>query len=104
MDIVDHANGKIEDTAILRQREIVKMQPPSRLSLSLAIKWMKASNMGNVYLTGDDSHLLENTSPQELLALDRREHDDLLSSWMTTFVRIWLHPTIGRYFKVSMHI
>lgn len=104
MSFIKFANSQIEDTAILQQKDIVKIQTPSQLALSLVNQWMKASNMGNIYLTGDDSHLWKTTPAVDLLALDRREHDDLLSSWMTKLVRTWLHPAIGRYFKVSLFI
>lgn len=63
---------------------------------------MANTKMGTVYLTGNDFDLWKETAPFELLALDKREHDDLLSSWMTKLVRAWLHPAIGRYFKVRI--
>ncbi len=79
---------------------MTKMQPPGQLALSFLNQWMKSPDMGTVYLTGHDKHLWTSTEPHELLALDRREHDNLLSSWMTKVVRKWLHPAIGRHFKV----
>lgn len=91
------------NTAILQQREIVKMEPPGRLALSLLRQWMESPKMGTVYLTGHDSDLWRCTPPHELLALDRRGHDDLLSAWLTKFVRGWLDPTLGRFFKVGIH-
>jgi hypothetical protein len=57
--------------------------------------------MGMVYLIGHDRDLWTTTPAYELLALDRREHNDLLSAWMSKLVRAWLHPAIGRNFKVG---
>ena len=91
-----------EDTAILQQKELVKLQPPGTLALSHLIDWMESPKMGTVYLLGLERDLWTKTQPYELLALKRREHDDLLSSLITKIVRAWLHPAIGRYFKVNI--
>ena len=91
-----------KDTAILQQKELVKLEAPSSLALSAIKDWMESPRMGWVYLLGPDKDLWRKADVYELLALKRREHDDLLSLWMTKFVRAWLHPTIGRHFKVSI--
>lgn len=54
-----------------------------------------------VYLPGFDKDLWTNTQINELVALDRGEDYDMLSSWIIKFVRAWLHPVVGRHFKVS---
>ncbi|ERF75969.1 hypothetical protein EPUS_01335 [Endocarpon pusillum Z07020] len=87
------------NTAILQQKELVKLDAPSSLALSAIKDWMESPRMGWVYLLGPDKDLWRKADVYELLALKRKEHDDLLSLWMIKFVRAWLHPMIGRHFK-----
>jgi hypothetical protein len=90
----------VEDEALLQQSELVKMYRPSRKAHALVREWMEESYLGNVRLVGEDSQIWSETTPSELLALDRRDCDDPLSSWMTTFVTSWFHRAVGKYFKV----
>jgi hypothetical protein len=82
--------------------ELVKLQPLGRLSLTFVQEWTESKNMGAVYLLGPERNLWKETKPHELLALKRKEQDDLLSTWLTKLVRSWLHPAFGRFFKVSI--
>jgi len=98
------SQGLHADTAVLQQKELVKLQPPGRLSLTIMREWAESEKMGSILLIGSERELWEKTKPHDLLALKRREQDDLLSTWMTKLVRSWLHPAIGRFFKFSVSI
>jgi hypothetical protein len=66
-------------------------------------EWMHDPDLGEVRLMGEDCQIWTNQPPSELLALDRRDCDDPLSSWMTSFVTSWFHRTVGKYFKVYIY-
>jgi hypothetical protein len=87
------------DTAIIQQKELVKMVYPGRGALSSIKEWMSRPSMGSVHLIGPDRDLWNSTQPQELLALDRNGCDDFLSAWMSNSATTWFHWVVGRYFK-----
>lgn len=92
-----------QDTAVIQQKELVKMVSPSPEALSSINEWMTRTSMGSVYLIGEDRHLWKTTERLELLALDRSGCDDLLSAWMTNSATTWFHWAVGRYFKAGCH-
>lgn len=90
-----------QDTAILQQKELVKMVNPGREALSSVNEWMFRRSMGCICLIGPDRDLWSLTRREELLALDRSGCDDALSAWMTNSATTWFHWAVGRYFKAG---
>ena len=96
--------SQAQDTAILQQREMVKMDHPGREALSSINEWMSRTPMGSVLLIGDERDLWRSTRRNELLALDRSGCDDLLSAWMTNSATTWFHWAVGRHFKAGTYM
>lgn len=90
------------DTALLLQSQITKLQGPNPRDLAFFQRWMTRTEMGNVYLVGEDSDIWSHPDLPDLVTLNARVSEDPLSSWASNTVIHWYHKMIGKYFKVSM--
>jgi hypothetical protein len=68
------------DKALLQQNLLANLPRPDLKDLELLIEWMKRPTMGNVYLLGRDSDCWAQENSPDLVALQARGDDDLLSS------------------------
>jgi hypothetical protein len=89
------------DIALLQQCQITKLQGPNPRDLAFFQRWMMRTEMGNVYLVGEDSDIWSHPDLPDLVALNARISGDPLSTWASNTVIHWYHQTIGKYFKVS---
>jgi hypothetical protein len=47
----------LTDTALLQQCQITKLQGPNPRDLAFFQRWMTRTEMGNIYLSGEDSDI-----------------------------------------------
>jgi hypothetical protein len=90
------------DTALLQQCQIIKLQSPNSRALAFFQRWMARTEMGNVYLTGEDSDIWSQPDLPDLVALDAEMPADPLSTWASDTAIHWYHQIIGKHFKVSL--
>lgn len=80
----------------------MRLPRPTDEALSAINQWMIRPDLGNITLEDADKDLWATTRSEELLALEKRDFEDPLSSWVTNSATSWFHRSIGRYFWVSM--
>lgn len=65
-------------------------------------KWMQRTDMGNVYLHGEDRYTWSNEEwVNDLAVLATRTTDDAFFQWVYDTAFHWFHRAFGRHFKVS---
>lgn len=64
--------------------------------------WMQRTDMGNVYLHGDDKNLWSNEEWQhDLISLKPRGADDAFFHWIYETAIHWFNHMLGRHVKVK---
>ena len=85
------------DATIIQQKEITRLEHPSKRDLNALQEWMRRDDMGGVYLVGEDSNLWSDPEWQsDLLALRVREHESVFAQWISDKVVWWIHYTCRR--------
>ncbi|KAH6683326.1 hypothetical protein B0J14DRAFT_556574 [Halenospora varia] len=86
--------------ALLRHREIANMTGPMPRDLGFLKKWMERTDMGNVYLTGEDrSTWSDEEWRSDLLSMRTQAADDMFFHWAYDKLGLWYHQLIGRHVK-----
>ena len=89
------------DETLFYQTHIAALPKPNLRDLAFLQEWMKRPKMGNVYLLGQDSDIWEQPDILDLIALNARQSQDPLTTWMADDVVHWYHKVLGRLFRVS---
>jgi hypothetical protein len=75
---------------------------PLQRDLKYLTEWMIRTDMGGVYLDGEDSLTwTEKEFQGDLLTLKPRSNDDLFYRWVSDNFMSLFHRLVGKYFKVS---
>lgn len=82
------------DDAVLQQNAMAQLETPTERNLAVLQNWMKDPNQGCVYLIGPDRIIWEDPDKLNLLVINARKNESLLSSWMSDGFIEWVHQKI----------
>jgi hypothetical protein len=73
--------------------------PPTSIDLEYLQKWLKRGKQGNCALIGKDSILWDTSPGYELAALQKRDLEDPVKSWVLTRFIVWWHCRFASFHK-----
>lgn len=90
-----------EDETLFYQSTLTALHKPNHRDLGFLQQWMRRSDMGGVYLVGQDSDTWSDPDLSDLVALQARHADDPFTTWVTDKAVHWWHRVVGRYLRAS---
>lgn len=91
------------DAALVLHHQVVNLNKPHRVQLQALKNWMGRPTMGNMFLTGDDSEIWNESKLEQLVTMERSTQDGVSSSRSTmTLVKLY-HQIIGRHIHVGFN-
>jgi hypothetical protein len=78
-----------------------KIARPISRDLAFLNQWMQRTDLGNVYLHGEDRATWSNEEwKPDLISLGARRADDVFFQWVYDTLTRWYHQILGRHIKV----